>query len=365
MKILKNYIFKEWFLLFALSIVIISFILVVGNIVKLVELVIAKGVNAGEILKLFGYLLPSLLIFSIPIAILTATLLGFGRMASDNEITAIRSAGISFYPIIADLLLVGLMFSLLCLYFNDSLIPQSHYRTRNILREIGVKKPTAYLEEKTFIKAFKGYIIFIYKIKGDQLEDVRIYQPQPDKPTRTIIAREGEFIPIPEKDAIKLLLRKGSVSEPTFAGNKMFYKMNFNKTYKILLELQDKQDIEKLGKKASDMTIRELNEEIKNLRNLGVDVQPLLVGLYRKFSLSFSSLVFILIGVPLAIKAKRRERSLGFGLSLIVCLFYYLLMALGESLALRNMVNPVLGVWLPNIVVLIIGGFLTFKVLED
>ncbi len=364
MKILKNYIIKEWFALFALSLGIISFVLVAANLVKLVELVIAKGVHSSVVLTLFLYLLPSLLVFSIPIAILTATLLGFGRMAYDNEITALRSSGISMYPLLAYLLLVGILFSLICLYCNDTLIPQTHYLTRTMLQEIGIKKPTAYLEEKTFIKAFKDHIIFIYRIKNDTLENVRIYQPQTDKPTRTIVAENGAFISIPEKKSIKLILNNGTADEPSFDDPTVFYKVNFKK-YQLTLTMKDAQELQQLDKKVSDMTIREIESEIIAMKALHIDVRPLLVGLYRKFSMAFSSLIFILIGVPLAIRVKRRERTLGFGISVIVCLFYYLFMALGESLALRNKISPALGVWLPNIVFMLMGILLTYKVLEE
>ncbi|MCP4649883.1 MAG: YjgP/YjgQ family permease [PVC group bacterium] len=364
MKIIKNYILSEWFSLLVLSIVVISFVLVVGNLVKLAEMIIAKGVTPKDVFGLFLSLLPSLLVFSIPISILTATLLTFGRMAFDNEITALRSSGISLYSIIFSLLCVGIMFSLLCLYFNDSLIPKSHYTMRNIVQEIGIKKPTAYLEEKSFIKAFKNHIIFIYKIHDDTMYDVRIYQPHSDKPTRTIIAQSGAFIPIPEKNALKLELRNGTADEPNFEDPEQFYKFNFKK-YHLTLYLNEEQTMRELYKKVSDMTINELKNEIEAMKKINVDVTPLIVGLYRKFSLSFSSLAFVLIGMPLAIRVKRRERSLGFGLSLVICLLYYLIMALGESLALRGKMDPVLGVWLPNIVLLVAGIFLTFKVLED
>jgi len=365
MRILKNYISKEWFSLFLLSILTVSFVMAVGNIVKLVELVVAKGVAPLTVFKLFTYFLPSLLVFSIPISILTATLLSFGRMAFDNEINAIRSSGISLYPIAFNLLLVGTLLSLLCLHFNDTLIPKSHYNMRKTLREIGIKKPTTYLEERTFIKAFKNHIMFVYKIRDEKLEDVRIYQPQTDKPTRTIIAKKGEFISIPEKGAIKLILKDGMADEPSFDDPEVFYKLKF-KTYHLTLYLEDPQQTsEHLDKKVTDMTIRELQMEIEKMKELSIDERPLLVGLYRKFSLSFSGLLFVLIGMPLAIRVKRRERSFGFGISLIICLLYYLLMAVGDSLALRNKINPLLGVWMPNIILFVIGAFLTIKILEE
>lgn len=366
MRILKNYIVQEWFSLFLLALLIVSFVLVVGNIVKLVEMVVAKGVAPGDVFKLFLYLLPSLLVFSIPISMLTATLLSVGRMAYDNEITAIRSSGISLYPLFFTLLLIGLLFGFICLYFNDTLIPESHYNTRKLLKDIGVKKPTTYLEEKTFIKAFKNHIIFIYKINEDKLEDVRIYQPQgDDKPTRTIVSEWGEFISIPDKGAIKLALKHGVADEPSFENPEVFYKVRFSTYYLTLYLDQAVESGKGLDKKVSDMTINELRLEINKMKRMQIDARPLLVGLYEKFSLSVSGLLFILIGVPLALRVRRRERSLGFGISIIICLAYYFLMALGEGLALRNKITPFAGVWLANFALLFIGIFLTIKILEE
>ena len=364
MKTLKNYLNQEWFSVFLLALVIITFILVVGNIVKLVELVITKGIKPSIVLKLFIYLMPKLLIYSIPISILTSTLITIGRLSYDNEITAIRSSGISLFPILFNLLLIGLLFALICLYFNDSLIPRANYASRKILQQIGEKRPTAYLEEKTFIKAFKDCIIFIYKIKDNYLEDVRIYQPQTDKPTRTIIAETGEFIFIPEKNEVKLMLRSGTADEPSFEDPQNFYKLNFS-NYQITLNLKEHQNFEALEKKVADMTLSELQVEIEVMKIMGVDYRPLIIGLYRKVSLAFSSIVFMFIAMPLAIRIRQREKSLSVALSLIICLLYYLVLATGEGLALQNKLPPFWGVWMANIVFLTLGIILAAKVLQE
>ncbi|MBU0744743.1 MAG: LptF/LptG family permease [Gammaproteobacteria bacterium] len=364
MKILTDYIIKEWFKLFLLSLLVVSFVLLVGNVTKLVELMIDKGVYIYDVIKLFLFILPSMLIYSIPISTLTATLLCFGRLASDNEIIAMRSSGISLYHVVVDLILIGLLFSLLGLYFNDSLLPKTHYRMRSMLLNIGMKNPTAYLEERTFIKTFKNYIIFIYRIKADQLENIRIYQPRTDKPPRMIIAKRGQIIQIPGKDILKVELRDGMADESSFKKPGQPFKLNF-KTYPIVLQLKDRKDNKKLDKKNSDMNIAELRSEIETIKNMGIDEAPLRVGLHKKFALAFSSLIFILLGFPLAVRVKRRERSLGFGLSLIVCLVYYLILAGGESLALRNIIPAFWGVWIADIVFLFTSLFLIIKFIEE
>ena len=138
-------------------------------------------------------------------ATLTACLLGFGRLASDNEITAIRASGISIFRIATPVIIMSIIISLFLIPLNDQLIPKARFISRSILKEIGMKRPTAFLEAGTFIKDFENYIIFIYAIEGNKLRNIRIYQPQEGKQTRTVVAEEGEIIPIPEKNIIKFI----------------------------------------------------------------------------------------------------------------------------------------------------------------
>ena len=121
------------------------------------------------------------------------------------------------------------------------------------------------MESGTFIKNFKDYIIFIYEIKGNQLKDIRIYQPQKDRPVHTIVAKSGEFIVIPEQQIIKLRLYNGSSDEPDFDNPNRFFKLNF-KTYEVTLNLKDY--IQKIDKKPKDMNIDEIKQEIVSIASL-------------------------------------------------------------------------------------------------
>ncbi|MBU1061175.1 MAG: LptF/LptG family permease, partial [Candidatus Omnitrophica bacterium] len=191
MKILRNYLLKEILTSFLLSLLIFTFVLVAGNLIKLADLIINKGVNIVSVGKLFLFLIPFLLSYTIPMSALTATLLVFGRLSADNEITAMRAHGISLYKLTIPLIIVGFILSLGSIILNDRILPESHFASRKIVKNIGVKTPGAYLETGTFIKSFKGYIIFIHQINKHTLKGIRIYQLQEGRPTRTIIAKKG------------------------------------------------------------------------------------------------------------------------------------------------------------------------------
>lgn len=362
MKILRKYVLKELIGPFFFSFVVFTFVMLLGNIIKLADLVINKGVDFLSVCKLFFYMLPWLFTFTIPMAVLTGTLLSFGRLAADNEITAMRASGISLYKLILPLLIVGLVISLISVELNDWILPRLRFASRRLIVQIGVKNPTAYLEAGTFIKAFKNYIIFIYGIDKNKLTNIRIYQPQEGRPTRAIIAAKGEFDYIPEKDAIRLKLMNGTSDEPNPRDPNNFYKLNF-KTYYTTLDLKEGRDMN-IEKKKSDMSIAELKDEIKKLAAEGVNPAPLIIEINKKISYSFSSLIFILIGIPLALMARRGERAIGFGLSLCVIVLYYILLLGGEALSIKGALNPALGVWLPNIILGSIGLILIFRTVE-
>ena len=363
MKILRSYIMNELLGSFAMCLAVFTFVLVMGNLVKLAEMVIAKGIDLIYVIKLFFYLTPYLLSFSVPMSILTATLLCFGRLSSDNEITAMRASGVSLYKMSLPVIIIGFALSLGLLWMNDKALPNAHYQSRQILAEIGIKKPTAFLESGSFIKNFRDYIIFIYDIKGNKLNGVRIYQPQKDRPVRTIIAKSGEFEVLPDQQVIKLRLFNGSSDEPDFNNPARFYKLNF-KVYEVALNFKDY--MPKVEKKPKDMSIDEIKQEISSLKAEHIDdLNTLKVELYKKYTMAFSALVFVLIGVPLGITTKRSERSVGFGISLGVIILYYVLTVGAESLCLKGKFEPSIAMWAPNVLLLFAGIILTYRSAES
>lgn len=363
MRTLRNYTLKELTGPFFLSLFIFTFILLMGNMIKMADLVITKGVNIFDILRLLSWLVPYLLTFTIPMSVLTGVLLGFGRLSQDNEIFTMRICGFSLYRIMFPVIIIGLIFSLLSFILNNKFIPQAHYETRRIAKEVGIKNPASVLESGTFIKAFEKYIIFVYKIKGNKLYNIRIYEPQDDRPTRTIIADRGEFLTGESNQMVKLKLTDGTSDEPNPSDPSSYYKLNF-KTYYITLDLSENAAEQKIQKKPKDMSIKELREELKKLSELNINTVPLLTEIYKKISISFSCLAFVMISLPLAIKTKKSAKSMGFGISLLIMLIYYLLFIGSEALSLRKIIPPELAMWIPNAVLLTVGLILTYFTVE-
>lgn len=361
MKILRSYLLRELGQRFLMSLLVITSVLLVGNLtIRLADLVINKGVSIGSVTKIIILSVPFLLIFTIPMAVLISTLLTFGRLSHDNEITAMKANGIGVLKIFAPLALVVFIISLCNFVIANKVAPQMHFAYRQVLSDIGLKSPAAILEEGVFIKHFKGLILFIYEIKGNQLRGIRIYQPQENRPTRTIVAQRGELISIPERKLVKLKLINGISDEPDPNNPSQFYKLDF-KIYYLPLDLSQFQRSENLDKKPKDMTIRELRQEIERFKQAKIPYAYLLAEIHNKAAIAFSSLAFFLIAFPLALKTSRGEKSVGFGLSLLLITLYWTLLIGGKVMAERGIVPALVGLHMSNILMMTLGILLFIK----
>jgi LPS export ABC transporter permease LptF len=361
MRTLRNYILKEFFGPLLLSLALLTFVMLLGNIIKIAEMIINKGADIVSVGKLFIYLVPYLLTYTLPIACLTTALVSLGRLASDNEIVAIRASGINILHLIIPLIIVGLIFSLVLVVFNDYVVPYTHFASRKTLIEIGIKNPAIVLEPGVFINAFDKYILFVYRIEQNKLFHIRIYEPRGEsKPARTIVAKRGEFISLPEKNIVKLKLMDGTSDELDPANPNTFYKLNF-KTYFMTLNLAKTGD-NKVEKKPKDMTFRELAFEINKIKKSQLDPAPLIAQLHERISLAFSCLVFMLLGCPLALLTRRREKSINLALAFFIVGTYYLLFLGADALSSQGWIRADIAMWGPNIIFGLLGIGLILKI---
>ncbi len=365
MRLLRNHLLIEFFIPFfsTLGIILISFLLGRG-IVQMADLVLNKDVDIVLILKMLFFSLPFILTFAIPMAVLVSTLLSFGRLSYDNEIMAMRASGISMLRTVAPLLISIIVLCAATYVMSDRVASATHYIYRKLVTQIGIENPTAALEEGTFIKKFKNFIIFIYEIDKTKLKGVRIYQPQEGKPTRTIIAQKGEIISIPEEGIIKLRLMHGTSDEPDPKDPSKLYKLNF-RTYDLPLSISEFRTQNVPEKKPKDMTVTELRSEIRRLGDAGIAATyPLSAEIHNKIALSFSSLAFFLIAVPLAITTRRSEKSFGFGISLALMAIYWTLLIGGKAMAAKGVAHPFVALECANFIIGSIGIVLFGKLIK-
>lgn len=360
MKILRSYILRECILPFFLALGVLTCVFLLGNLIQLTHLVINKGVSLLIIGKVFLLYIPVLLGYTLPIACLVGVILAFSRLSADNEILAIRTSGVYLKKLLFPLFIVGLILSLFSFLLNDRIIPYAHHEQRKMLKTLGAKNPSALLEPGVFINSFEKYILFIYKVEGNKLFNVTIYQPQPDgKPTKTILANQGEFTPIPGKNQIMLKLMNGTSDEPDLKNPNNFYKLNF-KNFFMTLNLSKNKT--KVDKKPKSMTLKELKEEKQRLERLLIDdTSRLETEYYRKITWAFSPLIFILLGFPLAVIVNKREKSANVLLAILFAAVYYLLSLGCEALSIERIVPAAIIMWGANLVGGITALVLNYK----
>ena len=354
MRILRVHIVKEFLPFFFLAFLVFTFILLLGNMLQLIEMVAKGGLAA---LKLIIYIPLFSLCYSLPMATLAAALMSFGRLSQDNELVAVEASGIKVPSLFIPIFFIGFLLSLLSFHLNSNVVPGARYRFEAMTRELGVKRPALLFQERVFIKDFSQHRLFIEKVKGNYLYGVHIWELRAQSPPLTIFAKRGEVKSEKGGEALTLKLTEGMREQvnPERAGE--YRRSNFG-TYYFTLSLSSPRE-EKVNKRPKEMTIKELREEINVLK--GKMVYPLLVEINRKISLAFACLTFVLIGAPLGALVKRGGKSIGFGLSFSLILIYYIMMMLGESLGEKGLLPPGLVMWVPTFLLGSIGLFLIFR----
>ena len=359
MKILRDHMLNEFIKPFSICVFGFLCLFLLGRgLVQMADFIFNKSVDAVLVIKLLLYSLPFMLIFIVPMSVLIATLMVFRKLSTDNEIIAVRASGVSIGKLTAPLFMFVLIICLSMLLLSDKIASASHYNYRLLLTQIGLENPAVALEEGTFIKKFKNFVIFIYEIDKNKLKGIRIYQPQEGRPARTIVAQKGELISIPERGIIKLKLIHGTSDEPDPKDPTKLYKLNF-KTYDLPLNISEIKNAGELGKKPKDMTIRELTDEINRLGTDGIKATySLSAEIHNKIAMAFSPLVFLLIGIPLGVTTRRGDKSMSFGIGLAVITLYWVLLIAGKALAQKGYVPPLLSMQFSNVVLALLGLFL-------
>jgi lipopolysaccharide export system permease protein len=316
---LRRYFLREVTVPFLFGIGVFTFILLVARMLKLVELVVNRGVPVVEIGKLFAYILPTFLEVTVPMALLLAVLLAVGRLSADSEIVALRTSGISLYQMMVPITIFTLAVYGLNMFLAIYARPWGNTHLKAGLYEIAKTRASAGLRERVFNDDFAGLVIYVEHIQppGDQLGGVLIADSRDPNQRNTVLAKRGFIVSNEETRTVTLRLLDGNIH--TFMpGERSYHKTDFS-VYDVTLNLAAAlAKFSQREKEPEEMTIPELRAAIAARQGAGKTARGELVELHRKFSVPFACLVFGLVGIPLGIRPARAVRSRGFSVSLIV-----------------------------------------------
>jgi|TARA_B100001996_G_scaffold260273_1_gene202585 lipopolysaccharide export system permease protein len=236
MILISRYIIKELILPFIYSLMIIVLMLFINFFLRAIDRFLGKGLS---VLTIFEYLFLNLawiVALAVPMAVLIATLMAFGRMSEDNEINAMRASGISFTSILKPALIFGVIICITLTYFNNYILPEMNFYARLLQGDIHKKRPGLEIEPGHFINTIPDYSMIIRKDNNGMMEDVRIFSKENQEIQTSIYSLTGELEML--DDAIVLMLYDGEIHELDLKDYKSYRRINF-KQHKIIIPADD------------------------------------------------------------------------------------------------------------------------------
>ncbi len=361
MKILDRYVLREMVVPFLLGLAIFTSILLIIRILKLVELVVNRGVPLGQMVRIFSYILPAFLEVTVPMALLLAILVAFGRLSSDSEIIALRAAGVSLYRLLVPVALFAGLLALATGWLSITARPWGNSHLRIGLYEIVKTRAVAGIKPKVFNDEFKNLVIYVDRIQpaGDVLQGILVADSRDPKLLNTVYAESGRLVTNEDRHTLTLRLENGGIYS---TGRDDGYQDTRFTTYDITLDLSAAlAQLRNREREASELSWVELQSAIEAHAIAGEPAHAELVELHRKFAIPFACVVFAALGVPLGIQPTRSVHSRGFSLSLGLIFLYYLLLTFGQNLGERGVLPPVVAAWLPNTVLAIVAVVLLYR----
>jgi len=366
-----------------MTVAVFTFVLLLGNALKdILVLLVNHQATLGMVAEAFGLLIPWVLAFALPMGMLTAALLVFGRFSADQELTAVRSSGVSLVALVSPILLLSLLLCGVCAYVNMEVAPRCRVAYIGLRYEMGARLLSAGLPEGRFVKDFPGYIFYVERNDSGNLREVWIYElDATGKVKATTYAPRGSLMTTNQQTwlhlegGVRSLYRDGESWKQMFSetvdtdpldfktGGKWDQKpglsdMTFEQLQAQLKELDGMFS----GASPTDADPEELRHQLLELQQRQRDMtMPVLVQMHRQVAFSFACFGFTLVGIPLGIRAHRRETNVGFFMALLLVLIYYSFMILGQSLETRPELAPHLIMWLPNFIFQAVGAVMLWR----
>ncbi len=363
MKTLNTYILRQLLATVLLTVAVFTFLLLVGNVLTdIFELVASGKASFALIARALGLLVPFVLVFSLPIGLLTGTLLLFGRLSADQELTAIRASGISPVRLALPALAFALLMSVLCAAFNLKLAPEARVAFKRLRDSVLLEKGASLLTDGRFLD-LGNVTLYAQKVAGLKMSGVLIYGS-------TNIVSEGRTnlvrnLDVYAPEAELQVNAKGRPSAILLHNVQGLYLSGgewqslFQESY--LAPIRDFKGIDNRAQRISDMTLAQLFAERRRLSRDGGHVTPVEVQIHRNLSFSFACIGFTLVGLPLGVRAHRRETNVGIALALALLAAYYSFLLIGSALDTKPHLHPELIVWLPTVLFLGVGTGLLWR----
>jgi LPS export ABC transporter permease LptF len=363
-KIIDRYISGQILTTLIWTVCMLSLMLVVANAMRqLLELLMTHGLPLSYILSFIGDLLPFSMIYSIPWGVLLAVLLVFGKLSSENELVALRANGIGIIRICTPVFLITLGCLALCLWINLYVAPECERRFKELAFKLASTEPLALFGSDEVIDAFPNRKIYVGRKNGTTLEDLHIYEMNAQQvPVRVIYAKRGTLEVDKENQRILLRIYDARYEDRDESDVNDLRRMHYGISVQegvFPISLQELITKAHSSQRPTELTLSHLQEAMEQKE--GKQLSILRTELSKRFSNSLAVITFVLIGIPLAITAHRRETSIGIAISICVAFTYFIFIVVADNVKGNASLHPEILVWLPNFIYLTLGGTLFYR----
>lgn len=367
-----QYIFFEIIPSLILGVLVFIFILLMAQALRYTEFVLIHGVGIGVVGQIIMYLSISFLPALLPMSLLFAVIMTYGRLSNDSEIIAFKACGMSMVPIAFPAFLLSALVTLISAQTSFHLAPWGNRQFEILISKVGSTKASVAIREGTFSEGFFDKVVYANQVSPDtgELKSVFIYdETQGDLPL-TIIAKKGQIIQDPKvPNSVLIRLFNGDIHRKGETHTKIqFDSYDIKITNPVHFDIREKSPqsmtIEEISENlrtkkvmtsAEDQLLKENKASPEQKEALKSKLSPeqalmLKVEYHKRWAISLVCLIFGLLGVALGTNTNRRnQKANGLVLSLGVVVTYWILYISGEGFARSGQLPPAVAIWIPNV----------------
>jgi lipopolysaccharide export system permease protein len=318
------------------------------------EWVVNHGVHPGDVGKMIFYLLPGMVLFALPAAILMAVFIAFLRLSGDNEIMAMKSSGISLFQMLPPVITVSIIGFVAAMTISTLVVPWGNRSFRDLVFRIAKSKADLGIKERVFSEPFDKVTFYVnsFSPKEKIMKDLFLVDRREQSMTTTVVAKSGIIVSDPEGRAIVIHLMDGTAF--TMEKKAQAARTVRFSTYDVRIGLEDIMPPNSPRKKSpKEMSVVELTHLLRSVDEKETVHHEMAVELMERISIPVAVFLMGIIGAPLGAQIRSGGRSMGIGVSMAIFTVYYLFLAGVRSIGETGTLSPFVGMWLPSLFLLI------------
>ncbi|MBN1638724.1 MAG: LptF/LptG family permease [Ignavibacteriales bacterium] len=351
MKIIDKYLIKQFVLTILFALLTFFSLFLVIDLMENLDDFVDHDVPFDIIIRYYGVFIPEIFRLMIPVSVLLACLFTVGRMSTQNEITALKSSGISLYRYMLPFLAVGLFISIFAIYFGGYLVPIAN-KDKEYLGQTYLKKGIEYSSDRILFQDSNTRIISInyYDVVSNNANKITILDFNPENMEQMIFRIDADRM---QYDTLnKEWVVYNGVRRSFENDDEAFYSFQ---TMRLSSLNFTPKDVIKKQRKPIEMTLSELSDYADEQLFAGNDPTRILIEYNSKISFAFASVIILLFALPISANRRKGGMAIQFGISVMIAFIYLAVSKMSESFGKNGVLDPMLTAWLPNII-FFIGG---------